>query len=119
MLKFLRFRGTEEMMPESLMEWIAILAIVAVFGFAWSLLYRYGTLHIAPPWRLIQVLGRRGRTLADVRETERTVATFRCNICNNVEACDKWREQGSNTLAYRNFCPNAELIDQVTSPPAR
>jgi hypothetical protein len=105
----------EEIMQESLMELTSILVLVVLFGAAWSLLARYGTLHTATPWRLVQLLAKRGRTLADVRENDKPVATFRCNTCDNTEACDKWRRHGLNPVSYRRFCPNAELVDDVTS----
>ncbi len=95
-------------------DWIAALVLVLISVPALVFLFRYGRAHLDFPWRLDSLMRRFGRRYESLPEGVRNVATFRCNTCDNIAACDAWQENDPDNRGYRTFCPNAILIDELS-----
>jgi hypothetical protein len=100
-------------MDASLPDWMTSLAILALCVPVLYLFARYGWAHLDYPVRLSQMFARAGLNFEKLPVAQRNLATFRCNACENVGACEKWLSREDNPEAYRRFCPNAELVNEL------
>ena len=42
-----------------------------------------------------------------------------CSKCGQVERCRRWLAWGRRNRAYRAFCPNAELFEEIGTAPSK
>ena len=98
-------------------DWLGALAIL-LFGIpVVALYYRYGGQHLRHPVRLHQLCRRVGAEFPKLPVPRRNIATFTCNNCNQTEICRVWLQHGTETVGYRSFCPNANVVDWLTGSP--
>ena len=99
-------------------DWIAASILVLISVPSLAFLFQYGRAQLNFPQRLDRLMRLFGRRYETLPEGVRNVATFRCNTCDNIAACDAWMENDPDKKGYRAFCPNATLIDELSETAA-
>lgn len=66
---------------------------------------------------LSRMLERIGLTRADLQGEDWAAHTpeLRCRSCSGWRQCRRWLDSEARDEGYREFCPNAELLDEVRS----
>ena len=64
---------------------------------------------------LRRMLDRVGLAGVDVRDDDWSsrAPELRCRTCDSWRACRRWLDSEAHDDGYRDFCPNAELLDEL------
>ena len=90
-------------------------ALLEVLGITREQLHAFDISPLASAELMSRMMERVGLGGADIKGDawSSNVPELRCRACQSWRQCRRWLDSGAKDEAYHEFCPNAELLDQL------